>query len=89
MGDNQTAKPVLPIRFSAEQLAGKNLEPAGRIQAKVRGNPREIISPAAEEARMAVFFERDIVCLVYETGAVKFRSENTLFDEHIQILAGG
>jgi uncharacterized cupin superfamily protein len=88
MGDAPVNEPVVPVRFNAKQLAGKDLEPAGFLRPKVRGNPREIISQAAEEPRMAVCFTGDIMSFVYETGPVKFRSENTLFDEFITVLEG-
>ena len=86
MGDAQLNEPIVPVRFSAKQLAGKDLEPGRFLTPKVRGNPSEFISPAAEEPRMAVSFTGDITSFVYETGPVKFRPENTLYDEFIQVL---
>ena len=88
IADENGEKQISPIRFSADQIAGKNLPESDHQIAKKRGNPREIISQAKEKPRVAVLFAGDIVGIVYESGPAKFRLENNLYDEFIQVQEG-
>ena len=88
VADGHGDKTISPVRFNAEQIDGKNLAPAGYLQAKTRGTPRQVIKQTNKEPRAARFFAGDIVALVYESGPAKLRLENTLYDEFIQIKEG-
>jgi len=86
--DGHEGNTVSPIRFSAKQLAGEGLEQTSLQRAKVRGNPRRIISQASEAPSVATFFTGDVIALVYESKPAKFQLENTLYDEFIQVQEG-
>lgn len=89
LAEGRADQPVMPVRLDAEKIAGKNLEPAGPLHAKTRGNPREIISVPEEASRFGTLFAGDIIVAVAEVpGPGKLRIENMLYDEFIQVQEG-
>jgi len=41
--DDHGDKTISPVRFNAAQIDGKNLTPAGYLQATTRGTPHQVI----------------------------------------------